>query len=294
MLAYRTCPFLVAFSIACLLFAGLASAQERPANTRIHPRTGIPGVNDVTVTIGTFTGGDAGEGLDLRGNFLHAVNFDGDVPDQQVGSANFVHVEKSSARRRDASGVINGELLDGHGGSPNYGDSANDDALEAVMNSVHVAASGAEAGNDFNTIFLDGLTEGTPYKLQLLLTDPQNDVDRAFDIRLHTVNPFPFDAVIDGLSPQQLQGYYGPEAGGVDGQIAGDPNIGVVVTAEWVQPAGTALNIGMDNYGGLPPDYSLPVEGIIAGLTLEAIPEPGSFLLLGMGSLGLLFYRRRR
>ena len=164
--ANQTWQFLAVLSMVCLFFTASASAQtdvERPDAT-IHDRDIlIPGINAISTTIGAFTGGDPGEGLDLRGNFLHAVNFDEAVSDQRVGNANFVHVEASALRRRSASGPIPGTLLAGHGGPPEYGDSANDNALEAVMNSSHIAASNQRAAAySFSTPLADQGCQDAP------------------------------------------------------------------------------------------------------------------------------------
>ena len=253
--ANRIWKFLAVFAILHGLCTLRASAQI-PAGTVIHTRDGV-----LSTTIGTFTGGDPGEGLDLTGNFIHAVNFDEALANQQVGDALFVDVASSSLGM-DGFGQEPppGTFSPDHGGSPEYGNSANDNALEAVMASSHIGT-----GNAFNTMVLPGLVDGTTYKLQLLMNDPYNSVDREFDVRLPSVNAFPADAIIDNLSPQQHQGYFGPSAGNM---IVGDWNLGVVVTVEFVQ-VGSDLNIGLDNYGQLSADGNYTVEAVIAGLTLE-------------------------
>jgi len=258
--------------VVCVLLVMPASTL---AATMVYDRT------PQTTTIGTFTGGDAGDGLDLDGSFLHALNFDlnaGTAPSQQVRDALFVDYIGTSP-----TGATGLEAV-GHGANPEYGSSTNDDNLEAVMDNSRFGS--------FNTIMLPGLTEGQDYKLQLLFNDPATHYDRDFDIRTN-VQGFPNDVIIDSFHPQNEQGYFGAGAGG---PTDGDVNLGVVVTYTFQQPigGGTELNIGLDNYGQLPPDAGYGNgDGILAGLTLETVPEPSSFLLLALSAVAVLIRRRR-
>jgi hypothetical protein len=76
----------------------------------------------VSLIVGTFSGGDAGEGLDFSGNFEYAVNARGDGG-SVIGDTIFTN----------DSGIIssNQEINDWH--SANYGSSANDNSLEFIM-----------------------------------------------------------------------------------------------------------------------------------------------------------------
>ena len=270
MSVYRI-SYLSLFSMLIVLLAMPASA---PAQTTIY--------DNVATSIGTFTGGDAGEGLDLDGTFLHALNFDldaGTSPNQQVRDALFIDYIGTSP----TAGATGLEAA-GHGANPDYGATTNDDNLEAVMDNSRFGS--------FNTIMLPGLTEGQDYKLQLLFNDPATHYDRDFDIRTN-VQGFPNDVIIDSFHPQNEQGYFGAGAGG---PTDGDVNLGVVVTYTFEQPigGGTQLNIGLDNFGQLPPDAGYGNgDGILAGLTLETVPEPSSFLLLALSAVAVLIRRRR-
>src|SRR5690606_22611184 len=56
----------------------LNGAERQQVGAYLQSKYGIAGVYNASVlnsvNVGTFTGGDAGEGLDLTGNFLYAVN----------------------------------------------------------------------------------------------------------------------------------------------------------------------------------------------------------------------------
>jgi len=269
MTGIRSVKLLLSLLVVCVLLALPGSTQ---AVTTIH--------DNAATSIGTFTGGDVGEGLDLDGTFLYAINFDATVPNQQVRDANFVDIGASGA-----TGAT-GNLAEGHGANPDYGATTNDDNLEAVMNGSHWGT--------LNTVKLPGLTEGQDYKLQLLFNDPATHYDRDFDIRLPSVNPYPNDPIIDNIHPQNEQGYFGEGAGG---PTDGDVNLGVVVTHTFQQPIGrgTELQIGLDNYGQLPPDEGyLNRDAVIAGLTLETVPEPSSLFLLALSAVAVLLVRHRR
>jgi hypothetical protein len=125
------------------------------------------------VEITNFTGGDAGEGLDLQGNFTYAVDISG-VGNRQVADANFTR-----DTRTDGFSVDAGFNLPGWA-TPEYGDTENDDNLEYLMSSIR--------WSDYNNpeiptvdILMD-VQAGQQYKLQMLFTE--SCCDRGFDIRL--------------------------------------------------------------------------------------------------------------
>ena len=85
-------------------------------------------------TVSSFTGGDDGEGLDMSGQFAYAVNVGG-PGGGTVGDATFTD---GSNEVGTAGVTINptpsNQLPEWH--APEYGDSANDDALETTMQSI--------------------------------------------------------------------------------------------------------------------------------------------------------------
>jgi len=108
-------------------------------------------------TTGTFTGADAGEGLDFSGSFMFAVDVAG-TGGQTIGDAVFSDDSSNSALTITAENIIPawGDAID-------FGDSADDDALESVLQSIRWSASPTPV-----VVTMNGLAFGTEYKLQLL------------------------------------------------------------------------------------------------------------------------------
>jgi hypothetical protein len=204
-------------------------------------------------SLGTFTGGDVGEGLDLDGNFLYAVNVLGPAAGQ-VRDANFTG---------EPAGVTFGNW---NAQIPNwidteYGDSPADNALEEAMDSIrHV---GAQDG--VGTIALAGLTPGTQYQLQLLFQE--GCCDRGFDVLVEGVTAVEnFDT----------------------GEITN--TAGTYIRRTFTAGDDT-LNIELNGPGGA--GTFADRNPIINALTLEIIPEPASLGLLTLAGVGLLARRRR-
>jgi hypothetical protein len=139
--------------------------------------------------VGTFTGGDNGEGLDVNGSFLHAVNVYG--PDAgSVGNADFVS-------EQNASGVTVTATQTGSGwANANYGSSSDDDALETVMNTIRWSAVTDTPRTV--TIAATGLVPGDSYKLQLLFTE--SCCDRAFAIEVEG------NTIVEDFSINEIMG----------------------------------------------------------------------------------------
>ena len=83
-----------------------------------------------TVTDGTFTGGDVGEGLDLDGTFLYAIDagWDGTV-DAGGGTIRDATFTDNST----PGSVVGGTVFMGFSPSLEYGDTANDNTLERIF-----------------------------------------------------------------------------------------------------------------------------------------------------------------
>ena len=132
-------------------------------------------------TVGTFSGGDPGEGLDLQGVFPYAVNANsGDGP-VTIQDATFV----------PDPGLITADNVTGFG-APVYGPSADDASLSAITDFVKWG-NGTDVG-----ITLPNLTTGGQYKLQLLFNEAC--CDRGFDVLIEDVN------VADNFNPGTVQG----------------------------------------------------------------------------------------
>ena len=91
----------------------------------------IPGEVDKSsaADFGSFTGADQGEGLDLAGNFVFAVNLLG-PGGGTAGDATFTADDSTANFAVTAQNAII------EWATTEFGDTANDDALEAVMSSI--------------------------------------------------------------------------------------------------------------------------------------------------------------
>ncbi|HKS36994.1 MAG TPA: hypothetical protein VJW76_07385, partial [Verrucomicrobiae bacterium] len=80
-------------------------------------------------TVGTFTGGDPGEGLDLQGNFTYAINvgFNGAVG--KVGDATFLGDNVAGVNL-----TAQNQIATWH--SAVYGNTTNDNNLELVVQDI--------------------------------------------------------------------------------------------------------------------------------------------------------------
>ena len=123
-----------------------------------------------STTIAPFTGGDPGEGIDLTGTFPYAINVRGPAAGPIQG-VNFTSSESGGTPGLTFSAP--NEILNYT--NPNYGSTANDDALEIVMQSIR-----------WNTgpvsFDLAGLTPGNVYKVQLLFSDAYGVPSRFFNV----------------------------------------------------------------------------------------------------------------
>ena len=208
---------------------------------------------------GTFTGGDAGEGLDFDGNFEYAVNVRGNGGGT-IGDANFTNDSASGVTVTAAR-----QILSWHGA--NYGNTANDNALEYVMQSIRWSPR----GTDVLTVALDNLTIGNNYSLQLLFAE--SCCTRGFDIFAENL------MIVDDFSPYALQG------------STNNTTKGAFVRYDFIA-ADTTLNIAM---GGSAP-YS-DNNPILNGLTLEnttSVPEPSTLAIFALGMIGLASRRFKK
>lgn len=152
--------------------------------------------------VGTFVGGDAGEGLDLDGTFNYAVNVQGPggftIRDATFTADNAPGITRNAGNSQIANWA-----------TPNLGASANDNNLETVMQSIrhHGQPAGGFIGFD-----VAGLTAGQEYKVQMLFTES-------------CCNTRNFDVLVDGVIAAND---FNPSA--VQGATTNTPTNGAVVT----------------------------------------------------------------
>ena len=146
-------------------------------------------------TSGTFTGGDLGEGLDLEGSFLYALNLGGDGAGSiAVRDANF---EETSFSITPAGVSIISDLQITNFLTPDLGSSTDDNNIETVMQSIRWVNIDGIGIEQFE-LQLDNISVGEMYKLQLMFADPNIDGSRGFNIDIEGVTVFPDVAIAQG------------------------------------------------------------------------------------------------
>ena len=211
-----------------------------------------PASTPAPATASVFTGGDAGEGLDLDGTFLYAFNF---------GTPGAAGPARDAVFTADNAPGIGFSALNQipNWQNPDYGSSSADDAVEKVMQSIRWAGA-----PDTVRLQLANLQPGKRYKLQLLF--PETGGARGFDVVVEG------GIVLDEFFPGALQGPVVTQ--------------GALVTYEFIAHD-SVLRIELDGNGAAAPDRN----PILAGLTLEALPDnqPASLVIVSSGPNGVLF-----
>ena len=214
-----------------------------------------------TVNFGTltpFTGGDAGEGLDLSGNIIYAFNLGGLSGTQTVQGVDFLDasVFAPPVGITTPAETLEFDYATANPGGVNgadYGSSADDDALEIVVNSVWY---------NTNWTFDLAVTPGTRYQLQLILQESffplQITEDRNFDVSVETASPDTLSLAIDDL-------VLGAETNGAN--EAGDDS-GLVYTYTFTA-TDSSFRVALD-------DNLLEIgdgNAVLAAVTLEALDD---------------------
>ena len=208
--------------------------------------------------VGTYTGGDVGEGLDLDGTFAYAVKVQENAEDAPVTIRDAVFTPDSTTPGVTLTGWAS-HIANWVG--PNYGASANDQALATVVDTIrHVGTLPGTGSIDL------AVTQGVTYKLQMMYQE--GCCNRGFDIFVEGAN------AQDNFST---------------GPINGAPTSGTVFTHTFT--AGDAIaDIDLVGVAGEFPD----TNPTLFAFTLEVVPEPTALGLLGAGALGALARRRSR
>lgn len=195
-------------------------------------------------SVDTFTGGDAGEGLDLDGTFAYAVNV-GEAVGATVRGVAFTAASATPGYAQTIQAVSSTWL------QPDYGSTTADNALEVVMRSIGYSGSPAKP------TFTMAVDAGVRYKLQLLIGESGATAPwRGFDVLVD-------DKVI---VPNLIPGTYTAREGAFEVQKT---KVGVVVTHEFTA-ASAQVTVVLDGPGANSSDV-LNRDPILNGLTLERL-----------------------
>ncbi len=197
-------------------------------------------------TVGTFTGGDPGEGLDMQGNFTYAINVGPSGDAGRVGDAVLIADTAAGVTINAVNSIGNGGW-----GACNYGDTDNDKNLAFAMNSIRWTAAPGVV-----TVTLK-VEKGAEYKLQLLFHEDCCP-GRGFNIIING------KVELTNVIPGALQA----EAG-MDDFANVKNTIGVVVTSQFVAPD-TDLVIVLDGAAADDPTIN-DHNAILNGFTLERL-----------------------
>lgn len=215
------------------------------------------------VTISTFTGSAAGQGLDLQGNFNYALTFNPNAAGTTLGDAKFTNAFTTS-------GVTLGNQNYIQNWYPgNYTGSANDIALGHVMQSIIWSNSNGNADSQVVTLSMSGLTLGQTYKTQLLFAE--DCCNRGFNVYQDGTK------IARELSPYTLTGnrtFNGTES---------------VVLMDTFTATSSSTTFGFGGMSPLHPDNN-PILNAATLENVSAVPEPGSYsmLLAGLGLMGFM------
>ncbi len=185
--------------------------------------------------VNLFTGPDPGEGLDLDGNFVYAIDMGSEeTPGGQVRGALF------TGDAVDGVSVVASQVANNWDSRVNYGESADEAALTFIMSSIRWSDAGNATTADV-TVKLSNLEVGASYKLQLLFGEYR--WSRGFDISIQG------RPIADEFGPFEWQG------GGRPSQVYSTPatarnnavprNNGVVMTHSFIATS-TELTVVLD------------------------------------------------
>ncbi len=240
-----------------------------------------------SITVGSFAGPND---LKLTGSFFLAANVGSTsvAGNLSVGSANFLSLSNAlnaTGGLATLSGATGGDINSFaslpvfSGGSPT--DNAN---LGTVMHSLsYVDASG---GGTPMTVTVNSLLPNTEYQIQVLVSENahQQTGQREFGIDVNGHVAIPSNGDIIALS-------YPGAVSGVN-QWSTNPTRGIVVTDTFVTgPTQTTATIqAIYGTGGPTTDPN----AFFNAFTVQAIPEPSSLVLFGLGAVGIALVARRR
>jgi hypothetical protein len=212
---------------------GIDDGKE--ANFGGNPTKAEPATKFSNLVIQPFTGGDPGEGLDLQGNFVYAVNISSAGAAGKAGDADFTADTAPGVTVVAPSNIPSWS-------NPQYGDSPADNVIEKVTQSIRYGPS--------MRVELANLVPGSTYKLQLLFYE-QCCAGRGFNVYADGL------LVAADFSPPEIQGGVNPVSAGA------------VLSTELVTQR-DRLVIVLDVRGRTREDLTDP-NAILDGLTLELL-----------------------
>lgn len=217
-------------------------------------------------TVTTFTGGDVGEGLDLDGTFVYALDTGG-AGGQTVRDAVFTNAATTTGVT-----LVNAQA-NFPGMAVSYGASTDDDQLESVINPGILLSNNSNDGGLSNFSFrvdMANLTIGMDYKLQALFHEFGGYTtagSRVTNVSINSGANIQFDA--PGLGSTSTNG------------------VGVVVMETFTAASTTAsVFVAYNNVDGVD-------QPALSAITLEVIPEPASLALLMGGGLFMGVRRKK-
>ena len=214
----------------------------------------LTSVSHAGIITDAFSGGDVGEGLDFQGNFDYAVDVSG------TGGTG-VAIDDAYFTNDSVAGVtVSADWSNDNWHHANYGNSANDDALENIMSTIRWSNKALNA----ISINLADLIIGNTYSLQLLFAESTSM--RGFDI---TLGP----EVLDNFAPYLYQG-------GIN-----NTSKGAVVRYDFTAIS-TVLNIGLG--GDAPYADNTPILNAFTLENTNKVSEPSSLtiILIGFFAIG--------
>ncbi len=197
-----------------------------------------------------FTGGDIGDGLDLDGDFLFAVNVGTNGAPGLIRDADFTTDSVPGVSITTQYEIPNWNVV-------NFGDSPNDNALELALASIRWSDGRDAVLPEDVPLSLSGLTPGTTYKLQLLFGEGCCP-NRGFDVSVNGTQ------ISDDFRPGVIQN--NPRA-----------RTGAVIIHEFTATT-TTLDIVLDSLSLADPGITDP-NPILSAFTLETLPPSGDFLI---------------
>jgi hypothetical protein len=145
----------------------------------------VMGLDQATEGPQVFTGAEPGQGLDLQGTFLYAVNLSGEPGAGLIGDANFTADNVSGVTITTPGNQLNSSY---NWASPDFGPTTNGLRLTQVMSQDRWTGT-------VLTINLAGLQVGTSYRLQLLFIESYDD--RVFNVAVNGTTIVPNFRILD-------------------------------------------------------------------------------------------------